>query len=94
MAKYKIQIYFHKMASLTLASMARLVGASPSSWGIVDSIPGWARTCIAGSIHNPSGHVWEAANQCFSLTSMFLSLPSCLPSLFSKSNEKNILPWG
>ena len=43
-------------------------------------------------VFNPpwSGHVWEATNPCFSLTSMFLSLFP--PSSFSKINE-NIHSW-
>ena len=42
-----------------------------------------------GAFDPLSGCLWEAANQCFSL-----SLSLSLPSFLSESNEKNILRWG
>ena len=52
----------------------------------------WVGYCPAKRVHSRSGHMpgslvggkWEATNQCFSHTSMFLSLSSSLP-LFLKN---------
>ena len=57
-------------------------------------MPGlWARTLVGG--------MWEATDQCFSLTSMFLSLSFSLPAPLSKNKwneilkkKKRILRWG
>ena len=48
-----------------------------------------AHTQVVGSI--PGGSTYEkAADHCFPLTSMFLSLSSSFPFTFSKSNEKKL----
>ena len=59
-------------------------------------LPVGAHTYCAGSVpslgtYNPgSGCIWEATSRCFSLASIFLSLPTFL----SKEQWKNILGWG
>ena len=58
--------------------MAQLVGMSTHNRKVASLIPG------PGTYDPWSQHVWEATNQCFSLSSMFLSLPSSL----SKSSRK------
>ena len=69
--------------SYTLASVAHLLGASSRNQSFDGSIPSQSTFLDCG--FNPwSRHIWEATHWCFSLTSMFLSLP---PSL-SKINEK------
>ena len=58
----------------------------PAAWRIVNSIPGLCTSlhCRFGPL---SGHMREATNQCFSLTSMFL-FPSFFLPLY-----KHVLGW-
>ena len=80
-----------------LASVAQLVGASSSNQKVVDLIPGDGTFLGTGfdpgpglGVYDPQSRcVWEATNQCFSLTLIFLSLslPLSLP-LSSKAMKK------
>ena len=51
----------------------QLDGCGPAKQEVASSIPGWG-TCLGCGFHPRLGCVPEATNQCFSLTSMFLSL--------------------
>ena len=70
----------------TLTSVAQLVGALSCNQRVVGSIPGQC-TCLGFGFNPWSEHRREAADRSFSLTSMFLSLPS----FFLKTNEKNVI---
>ena len=54
---------------------------------VASSIPGQS-TYLGRGLDPQSGYVWEATNQCFSLTSMFFSF--ALPSFLSKINKKQL----
>ena len=66
-----------------LAGVVQLVRASSQNQKVAGLTPGQG-TYLGYSFNAWSGCIWEATNQCFSLASIFHSLPSCL----SKSNEK------
>ena len=80
--------------------VAQLVECSPRNQKVAGSIPGQGPGLGCG-LGPQSGHVWEATDQCFSLTSMFLSLSFSLPAPLSKNKwneilkkKKRILIWG
>ena len=67
--------------SVDWAQACELKGCQFNSWS--GHMPGfWARS--------PVGGVWEAADQCFSHTLMFLSLSFSLPSPLSKKINKTL----
>ena len=81
--------------------MAQLVGASSHHRKVAGSIPGqgtylgcgldlwpWCVQSLAWALQSRSGCLRKAADRCSSLSSMFVSLSSSLPSFLSKSNEK------
>ena len=71
---------------MALASVTQLVGMSSCNLKIPSLIPGWG-ICLGCRLDSPLGRVQQAADQCFSLTSMFFSSLSPFPSL---SNENKI----
>ena len=92
-----IENNFHQLTKTWIFSLGR---RGSVAWSIVPKpkgylfhawsghIPGFQVLCLAGDPQ--SGYVREATNQCFSLTSMFLSLPSSLPSSLSLTAMKNM----
>ena len=67
------------------------VGASCHNQMVIGSIPSQG-TYLGCGFDPMSRHIKEATNQYFSLTSVFHSFPSSLPSSLSKSNKKkNVL---
>lgn len=68
---------FYKKKSGALASMAQWVGVSQCNHRATDAIPSQG-TCPGFGLHPWLGCVQEAAGECFSLTSICLSLPSSL----------------
>ena len=65
-----------------LTGVAELVGCCPAK--VTSSIP-CQGTCLPCRFCPQSGHVREATNRCFSLTSVFLSLSFSLPFPLSKN---------
>ena len=61
-----------------LAGWLSWLECCPIQQKIVGLIPGQG-TYLGRRFDPGLGHVWEAAIQCFSLTSMFLSLPVPIP---------------
>ena len=63
----------------------------PWSGGLVEKV------CVASlvTVHAQlagftPGHLWEASDRCFSVTSMFLSLSLSLPPSLSESNGRTL----
>ena len=79
-------INWWKGSYLALTSMVQWIGRHSSKQKVASSIPGQG-TCLGCWFSPWAGHVPEAMDQCFSLTSMFLSLPSP----FSKNKQIKIL---
>ena len=75
--------------------MAQLVGHCPIKGKVTGSIPGQGKSL--GFVFSPGqGHVGEAPDQCFCLTSMFLSLSFSLPSPLSINKiflKKDYVCW-
>ena len=71
--------------------MAQL-GASSTKQKATSSIPG-QDTSLRWGLSPWLGHMWEASNQCFSLTWMFLSLSFSLTSPLSKIKKNKIFKY-
>ena len=74
---------------MALAGMVQLVGASSHNQRVVGSIPG--QGTFLGCRLDLGESRGEVIERCFSLTLMYLSLPSSLSK--SKSNKKKKCPW-
>ena len=67
----------------TISQPTQLVGYRPANQHVASSIPSQG-TCLGCGFGPRLGRVWNATDQCFSLTSMFLSLSFFLLSPLSK----------
>ena len=72
---------------LALDGVAQLVGCHPVNQNVVDLTPGQG-TCLGCRFSPQQGSVQEATDQCFSFTSMFLSLSFSLCSSLSRTNTR------
>ena len=69
-----------------MTGVAQLVGCHPTKRKVTSSIPDQG-TCLGCGLRPWSGHVQEATDRCFSLTSMFLIFSFSLSSSPLKINK-------
>ena len=74
--------------NVALISVTQLVGYHPANRKVTGLITSQG-ICLGCRFSPQLGHIWKAANQCFSLTLMFLFLSFSLSSLLSKIKNRN-----